>query len=346
MELLDRYLEAVRKHLPWKRQDDILAELRANLEAQLEDKEKELGRPLSREEAEAWLKQLGSPMQVAAPYLPQQYLIGPRIFPMYWFVLRTVFLWATIIYLIVSAALIYASGSVDGPAVAAAILRWPVVLMNAAAWVTLIFVAIEYAVTHAPEKLPGISGVTASWSPSDLPPVIVKPPSGTKPRSYIGAVAEAFFCLLGLVWLLLVPHFPFLLFGPGSYYLAASPFQLAPVWIVFYWWVAVLTAGQLIWHCVDLWTGSWQQPLLVKKTLLQAVGLIPLAVLLSAPGHLYVTLKHPAFDLEKYGATMYTINQSIHKGVLVLCVLVPVLLIVGMVKMAMDAYRGRLASAH
>ena len=39
MELLDRYLQAVKKHLPWQRQDDIIAELRANLESQLEDRE-------------------------------------------------------------------------------------------------------------------------------------------------------------------------------------------------------------------------------------------------------------------------------------------------------------------
>ncbi len=68
MELLDRYLEAVKKHLPWQRQDDIIAELRANLEAQLEEKEAALGRPLTQAEVEAWLKQLGSPMQMAAPY--------------------------------------------------------------------------------------------------------------------------------------------------------------------------------------------------------------------------------------------------------------------------------------
>ena len=67
MELLDRYVEAVRKHLPWQRQDDIIAELRANLEAQLEEKEAALGRPLTRPEAEAWLNQLGSPMLMAAP---------------------------------------------------------------------------------------------------------------------------------------------------------------------------------------------------------------------------------------------------------------------------------------
>jgi len=59
MELLDRYLQAVRKHLPWKRQEDIVAELRANLESQLDEKQGELGRPMTLTEAEAWIKQLG-----------------------------------------------------------------------------------------------------------------------------------------------------------------------------------------------------------------------------------------------------------------------------------------------
>ena len=47
MDLFERYLQAVRKYLPWQRQDDIVAELRANLEAQREEREAELGRPLT-----------------------------------------------------------------------------------------------------------------------------------------------------------------------------------------------------------------------------------------------------------------------------------------------------------
>ena len=47
MNLLDRYLLAVKKYLPWKA-DDILAELKANLESQLEEKESDLGRRLTR----------------------------------------------------------------------------------------------------------------------------------------------------------------------------------------------------------------------------------------------------------------------------------------------------------
>ena len=111
MELLDRYLQAVKKHLPWERQDDIIAELRANLEAQLEDKETELGRPLTKEEAEQWLKQMGAPIQVAARYQRQQYLIGPALFPTYSYVLRLVLTWSTVLYVIAKVMEVAAKGS-------------------------------------------------------------------------------------------------------------------------------------------------------------------------------------------------------------------------------------------
>src|SRR5882672_981392 len=117
MDLLDRYLQAVKKHLPWKGQDDIIAELRANLEAQLEDKQAELGRPLTIAEVEAWLKQMGPPMHVAARYQPQQSLIGPAVFPTYWFVLRTACFWAVVISSVVSAVQIFSAEIPSGTAV-------------------------------------------------------------------------------------------------------------------------------------------------------------------------------------------------------------------------------------
>src|SRR5580692_5524820 len=93
MELLDRYLEAVRKQLPWERQDDIFAELRANLEAQLEDRQEEVGHKLTEEEAKAWVGQLPAPAMMAGRYRRQQYLIGPGLFPIYSLVLRMVTFW-------------------------------------------------------------------------------------------------------------------------------------------------------------------------------------------------------------------------------------------------------------
>jgi len=103
MELLDRYLQAVKRYLPWWRQDDIIAELRANMESQLEDKEAELGRPLTATEAGEWLKQMGAPMMVASRYQPRQYIIGPAIYPIYLFVLRRVIVLALIVYSVIFA---------------------------------------------------------------------------------------------------------------------------------------------------------------------------------------------------------------------------------------------------
>jgi hypothetical protein len=157
MELLDRYLQAVRKHLPWERQDDIIAELRANLEAQLEDKEAELGRPLTKEEAEEWLKQIGSPIQVAARYQRQQYLIGPALFPTYSYILKLVLTWATVIYLIASVVTIATQGlgveALAGISLVHVALRLPWIWLVNAGIVTLIFALVERAGARFPEKI-------------------------------------------------------------------------------------------------------------------------------------------------------------------------------------------------
>jgi hypothetical protein len=90
MELLDQYLQAIKKGLPKAQQDDIIAELSANIESQFKDKELELGRPLSGAEQEAILNQHGDPLRVAARYRSDQrrlvigrQLIGPALFPAY-----------------------------------------------------------------------------------------------------------------------------------------------------------------------------------------------------------------------------------------------------------------------
>ena len=81
MELLERYLQAVGQYLPVRTKADTLAELRANLMAQMEGREEELGRGLTQAEVASVLEKHGRPVLVAARYLPQQYLIGPAWFP-------------------------------------------------------------------------------------------------------------------------------------------------------------------------------------------------------------------------------------------------------------------------
>jgi hypothetical protein len=58
MELVDRYLKAVRFWLPKARQENILAELSENIRAQIDEKEAELGR--KRNEADTEAQYLGA----------------------------------------------------------------------------------------------------------------------------------------------------------------------------------------------------------------------------------------------------------------------------------------------
>ena len=321
MELLDRYLQAVKKYLPSRRQDDIIAELRANMESQLEDKEAGLGRPLTTGETEDWLKQMGAPMMVAARYRPQQYLIGPALYPIYLYVLRVTMMLAIMAYAIVSAIVIVVTAP-GGASVVAAVARTPGILITVAAWVTLTFAAIEFFSARFPEKFPPLADLSGPWSPSSLPPLENDGDTVGKPRSYAHAVAEVVFGFILLVWLLLVPHHPFLLLGPGAAYLNASPFELAHVWWTFFLWCVALSALQLVWRCINLLRGIWQHRSRTEDLAIKSLGLIPIGVVLLVKDSGYVLLKNPAVDRAHYGTALESINKSIHLGFVVVCVVV------------------------
>lgn len=346
MELMERYLQAVKKYLPWKRQDDILAELRANMESQLEDKEASLGRPLTQGELEDWLRTLGSPMLVAMRYQPQRYLIGPAIFPVYLYVLRLAALWAVVIYTVVNAVLILFA-STGAPTVLEAALRLPGVLISVAAWITLAFAAFEFAGAHFPESCPPIDGISGrAWSPGSLPPLEKSNDGFGKPRRYAHALTEVIFGFASLVWLLLIPRHPFLLFGPGAVYVTSGPFELAPVWWTFYWWIVALNVVQLAWRTVSLVRGAWQRRSHTEHLLVKTIGVIPLLLLLFVGNRQYVLLKNPLLDVTSHGATLQTINQSIHLGLMVTCVIVVAQLLWDAGRAIVQSYQKKAGAAH
>src|SRR5882724_10465592 len=90
MELLERYLQAVRTYLPLSQQEDILKELRENLRGQIEDRESALGRPLNEDELPEILKKHGHPLLVATRYRQSRHLIGSTLFPFYWLVMKII----------------------------------------------------------------------------------------------------------------------------------------------------------------------------------------------------------------------------------------------------------------
>jgi hypothetical protein len=340
MDLFERYLQAIGRQLPSKRRDDLLAELRVNLESQLEDKEEELGRPLTEGEMIDWLKQLGSPMHVAMRYQPQQYLIGPAVFPMFWYVLRLALSWAGTIFLVVNGILI-AIHATGAPSIGEAIGRFPGVLINVAAWITAIFVGLEWAASRYPNVRTPLTAWGREWSPAGLPPLEKAPAPGYKPKSYAQAVAEVVFGFIFLVWLTIIPHNPWLLMGPGYAILHASPFHLAPVWWDFYRVVVLLNFVQVGWNSYRLWDGSWQEPSLALHLASKVFGLVGVGMLIFAPHHVYLLLRNPEQDAMQYGATLDTINMWAWRGVSILGVIIVLQLAGEVVKAIMESYRGR-----
>jgi hypothetical protein len=167
MELLDRYLQAVKFWLPAEQQDDITAELAEDIRSQMEERQEQLGRELKEDEIAELLKQRGRPLIVAQQYLPQRDLIGKMLLPAYWFVLKLVLLcylgpWVAV----------WIGMNVFSPSYRAhhlglgAVADLYVLLANAViafSVVTVVFAVIE--------RLKDSSGFLTNWSPRKLPPV-------------------------------------------------------------------------------------------------------------------------------------------------------------------------------
>ncbi len=88
--LIDRYLAAVSENLPAKQRTDTVTEIRSLIQDALDDRSKAEGRPPDEDMTAEVLKQFGSPEKIVAPYLPEKYLIGPRLFTPFITVLRIV----------------------------------------------------------------------------------------------------------------------------------------------------------------------------------------------------------------------------------------------------------------
>ena len=217
MDLLDRYLQAVKFWLPRAQQQDIIAELGDDLRSQIEDKESGLGRALNDDEMVALLRQAGHPMRVAGRYQPQQSLIGPSLFPLYRFVLNG----ATFFYLVpwilvwLALAIFVPSFHHEGWG---ALLRIPLVVF---AIITLGFAVLE--------RFQSSLRCLESWDPRKLPAV---PPRREDRVSRVESVFELVFNVFFILGWLAVPEIARHILAATGNVLALSPALQAWYWPV------------------------------------------------------------------------------------------------------------------
>ncbi len=242
MELVDRYLHAVKFWLPRNQKDDIIAELSEDLRSQVAEKEAELGYKLTDAEVEPILQRCGSPMAVAQRYLPQQSLIGPALFPIYRMVFRALVFYFLFPWLLLWMGITIFSPAFradhPGAALFASLEPWWLACTYSLFFCTLAFALLDRSQAR--------SHLVDTWNPRSLP--AVRDPNRI---SRGNTIFELTISLVTLdLWLEIGAfHRVFHFFGLTT--------TLSSYWPYFFWALTVLSLGGIAVACLNLLHPYW-----------------------------------------------------------------------------------------
>jgi hypothetical protein len=140
--VVEHYLLQLRSLLPRAQRDDISARIRDGIASAIEERERELGRALDDAETSEILKTYGHPIAVAGRHLPMQQLIGPRVFPLYWYAIQAVLAVIAAVGGIVAAIALFTEPRATQAALQV-LARFLGIGLDAAAVVTLLFALLD-----------------------------------------------------------------------------------------------------------------------------------------------------------------------------------------------------------
>lgn len=277
MNLVQRYIDAIKFWLPSTTKDDIGAELAEDIRSEIEEREAETGRPLNETEIEALLKARGAPLNVASRYLPQRSLIGPEIFPVYLLVLKIV---AFVCLIPAVIGLVTSIGFGPGHLPLDWVMSPLSSLVTAFGIVTLVFAVIEHK---------GImTSKMAEFEPGKLPKLHA--PKGTISRSdLVGEIAAS----LVLVWLFLAGYL-----SKSEYTEFGWHVVLAPEWVTYWQTATALALAETTFSAVLLFRPVWTAPSILARLALDTVKIGVFGWLLSHNVLRDVSLNHHSdFDI-------------------------------------------------
>ena len=298
MELLDRYLQAIKFWLPREQQEDIAAELSEDIQSQIADEETRLDRPLNEAETAAILKQRGRPLLVAQRYLPQEVLIGPALFPVYRFVLKIVILAYLAPWILVWLGfMIFDSGYRSSHTVARDLATgwgsfWSTALM------VLVIVTVVFAVL---ERVNSRSHFLEDWDPRKLPPV--RDPNQI-PR--VNSTVEIATCIFFLVWWIKG------IWSQAVFNFGEVQVVLAPVWHTLCWALLLLSLMSIAVSAANLARPYWSPLRSGLRLATDCIGSIIFCWFLKA--HILASISGPNLSPAKAAEISDAINLNISKS--------------------------------
>jgi hypothetical protein len=263
MDLIERYLQAVGRHLPRKNQADILAELRSTLVDALEARE---GGKASEEQVVALLKEFGRPEKVAGSYWPEgQYLIGPRLYPLFRMVASislTVFIIVQLVLLGVRLA--FEQGPLPGTNFFGGLVSGALTAFGA---VALVFAALERL-----GVLPECED--EDWDPRQLPVI-----EEANVVNQGGTVAEITMSLIFIAVLIFLPDKIGAVIGLGT---PGTDVIINPVFTSYLPLIVLVILLGIGLDVVLLWRGRWETATRLAKIGTNLFSIYVLYVLIAA----------------------------------------------------------------
>ena len=236
MDLIDRYLAAVRRQLPPEQQDDIVQELGDSLRSEAEEQQARTGSPLDEAGQAELLKKRGHPWLMASRYQLHQYLIGPSLFPYYRQALTMVLFWVVLPLALFGSAIsaLYSDASIQGWLIRVSISAW-----NGAVYAVGIVTAVFYVLERQQVRMTALE----RWDPRTLPDAR---DGRFVPRSE--TAGGLVFGVLFMLWWIGVVRVPEVVFVGGA------PVRLIPtaIWDTMFAPVLVMVILSLLISVIDL----------------------------------------------------------------------------------------------
>jgi hypothetical protein len=254
MNLIDKYVAEVGKHLPRNQRADIEKELRSTLEDMLEERNQAGAAEASSLPGEAaviaLLKEYGAPRKVAESYVGPRYLIGPRLYPTFELVVKIVLaavLGASLLGYGISAS---ATKSFAGTEFFSFLGQfWLGLLgglMNAFGSIVIVFVILE---RFLPAK--EIEKETAEeWNPADL----AKEPDPDEVK-VSESVFTIIFTVIGLAIFNLYPDKVGMFFSTDGKWTFIP--MLSKAFFSYLPWINLLGILQIVFHLYQIRQGIW-----------------------------------------------------------------------------------------
>ncbi len=159
-----------------------------------------------------------------------------------------------------------------GSAVASTLATLWSALFIAAGIITVVFAVIERTAVLSSKSN---EAMLCKFDPEKLPPLQRQ----ERKPTFVQTFSELVFNVFGFVWLLLVPHHPWMILGPAASFLAP-----APIWHRFYWAFLVLAAAVIVRLSITLARPQWAWFPLTTQLAQTIVTVIILKFILDAAG--------------------------------------------------------------